>query len=289
VGKSFRLNMHALMVIANGVPLAMYRESDEMFTLVRSSGTLSFDVPVDQLSEFAHFGHRLLKGSLFLIDSAQHQGQSQTYPTPYLSTLNYSRHFVLAARMHMNLLPSYKHELAAAYHIMSFPSLTQLQYIVDKEVEFIVSKRFTGDAAARVTESLRTLLRYAPLHLVTGCSIGAQCVFLEDIVRKLADVKSTDITQVAEIYRRGTSSMTKSVSDALVPVDDKDIDRYFKNLLRSTPICDIAVRSLSTENATVPINIVAELRHSKSTVSNPAFSLPPTICHSLRRSFCGTA
>jgi hypothetical protein len=256
--------MFALMAIANRVPLAMYRETDRLFTLVRSTGSLSFIVHPNSLFKF--FGVGMLKGALVLIDPAQRTA------TPYLSEIKVAFHFVLAASTRVNLLPTQKLEDAAAFYTMSFPSLTQLQYIIKNEVKSIVLQRFTDSTADHVTESLRTLLRYVPPHLVTGCSIRAQCTLLVTTLEK--KFNHADFSDTARVYRESLLALAEAAASALDTVTDDTLNSYFSNLLKSAPNAE-TFQTLDRKTKTVTSLIVAEIRHSSSTASNPVISRPP--------------
>jgi hypothetical protein len=172
----------------------------------------------------------------------------------------------------VNLLPSQKLEDAAAYYTMSFPSLTQLQYIVNNEVKFIVSKRFTGSDADHVTESFRTLLRDVPPHLVTGCSIRAQCTLLVTTIEK--EFNHVDFSDTARVYRDSLLTTVKAAASALDTVTDDTLNSYFSNLLKSAPKAE-TFQTLDLKTKTVTNFIVAEVRHSSSTASVPVISRPP--------------
>jgi hypothetical protein len=174
IGKSFCLNLFALILIACGEPFASYREADRLISVHCKDGCVTFQYPTHM--EFVRYAEEVKpENMLMLMDSSQCQEEPHNFET-------FSGLVMVSNTTQLRFAPV-KPGTSTVYYVMQVPSQRQLNYIIDREIELRLEARLGAQPYAR--DLLKHLVQMIPPSLVVGPSISRTLMIVDGALDQL--------------------------------------------------------------------------------------------------------
>jgi hypothetical protein len=202
IGKSFMMNLFALLLTAIEVPFATYREDEQLYSVFDPSGSVdAYQLPQCEFAQFAVCMQEHGQKKMLLVDPSQ---------TKSYYDLNTIDGVVMASSTNPQRVSTGKDNDSRSYYIMRLPSMHQLEYVTKEEISSLVNTLSVSPRVISfVSDQLAALMQVLPPFLVVGPSIRRSVEVANETVKSLyiSDLSSeSSATEVRKLLCRAYHS-----------------------------------------------------------------------------------